>query len=82
MTPERQKQYDQFFEVFTMPGWELFIREVESHNKPIVENTVFEVGTIEQLYQNKGMAMVYNYIIKFQEIIEEMYKNELEEEHE
>lgn len=79
MTPERQKQYDQFFEVFTMPGWELFIKEIESHSEPLVKNAVFDITTVEQLYQNKGMAIVYNYITKFEEIIRNMYDEELKD---
>ena len=47
-----KEQFEAILDVFTMPGWELILEDINKRDDAI--NNIDDVFTVEQLYKRKG----------------------------
>ena len=76
MSPEDQKDFEDLFDMFNSPGWDLLAEELRE-NLTDVQN-IMNSTSLEDLFTNQGKASVMQYIVNLPEITEEMYRQALE----
>ncbi len=76
MTPEDNKYYEAFFDLFNTDGWKQFVEEVtEAHSAYQIEN----LNSEKELFFAKGERSTLQRIINFENGIEAAYASITEE---
>lgn len=77
MTPEVEKYYETYFDLFATDGWKQYIKQVgEEKDNFVIENVQDE----KDLYITQGKLLVINNILNFESIIRNSYENIQEDE--
>ncbi len=66
MTPEEQKYYDNYLDLFAKEGWKQFLEDVLKESEKL---TIEKAETLEHLYFFKGQVYVLNNLMNFEEMI-------------
>lgn len=77
MTPDVQKYYEDYFELFSTDGWKQLMQDVEGNKE------TFKIESIENnesLKNIQGQLYVLNMLLGFESMIRTSYENILEEE--
>jgi hypothetical protein len=70
MTPEEERYYDNYFDLFSSDGWKQLVEEVkEIHSSYVLES----LNSIEELYKAKGEREILSRILSFENGIEAAY---------
>lgn len=72
MTPETQKYYEELFNTFNTPGWELILQKF-TDLKVQYESSGWGLPT-EELAVNKGRMDILLWLVNFQKSHEEAYE--------
>lgn len=72
-----QKQFDDYFDLFSRPGWKLLVEDLEG----MVENldSLEYVDTLEKLQFHKGQLTILRRIIGMKQAMEAAYEDFTEE---
>lgn len=77
MTPEVEKYYENYFDLFTTNGWKQYVEQVEAEK----DNFSLEgVKDDKDLYAKQGQLYVINNILNFESMIRTAYDNLKEDE--
>lgn len=81
MSPEDQVYYENYFDLFGESGWRTLVEDLKEMRNYLLE-TIVHNNNSEDIYITKGKIQALDYIIHFQELVENQYKSVLEEEKE
>jgi len=77
MTPEVEKYYENYFDLFTTDGWKQYVEQVEAEK----DNFSLEgVKDDKDLYAKQGQLYVINNILNFESMIRTAYDSLKEDE--
>ena len=71
MSPEDSKMFDDYFDLFSRPGWARIIEDLNTNVKNI--ETVYNIKDLEGLWYSKGKLDALNNLITFRDTIELLY---------
>lgn len=77
MTPEDQKHYENYFELFASDGWKQIVEMAETEKE---QYTISNLEGLDQLRYAQGMISVLDNIINFEDIIRRNYDKIIEDE--
>ena len=81
MSPEQQKYYDTYFDLFLSDGWKQFIKEVDEVHKYAIESTHL-LEDSNEFFERKGNIFSYGFILNLPNNIKARYELETEEDQE
>jgi hypothetical protein len=81
MSPEIQKYFDTYFELFSSDGWKTLVKDLEDVTKQAVDSTHL-LEKSEQFFERKGTIHAYKYILNLPTIVEANYEDLVEQEKE
>lgn len=76
MTPETQKYYDNFFELFASDGWKQLTEELKENAINI--NNASAISTLEDLHFRKGQLNMLGSIVNLPETLEATLRDQQE----
>jgi len=77
MTPEVEKYYENYFDLFTTDGWKQYVEQVEAEKDNfLIEN----IKDDRDLYAKQGQLYVINNILNFESMIRNAYDSIQEDE--
>jgi hypothetical protein len=68
MSPEDQKVYETYLDLFIHPGWTQLMEDLKELREPVTD--LRYTRDLEDLYTNKGKLEVLDYLINFSSILE------------
>lgn len=71
--PEVQKQFDDYFTLFSMPGWALLMEDLESMIKGL--DSIDYVANLEELHYKKGQLAILKRMVGFRNAMETAYED-------
>lgn len=72
MTPELEKYYENFFDMFNTEGWKQLMEEVDtSIDSFIIEN----INTEKELFLVRGQLVQLNFLKNLQAVVEQTYED-------
>lgn len=74
MSPEEQKAYEDYLDLFLHPGWKNLIEDLEAFRAPIED--LRYTNTVEDLHANKGKLQVLDYIITLPDMIDNIFADQ------
>lgn len=72
MTPENQKYYENYFDLFNTDGWSQLMEQIQ------VDRDNFQIEAIEDektLFQTQGQLYVLNTLISMEDMVRAAYDN-------
>jgi hypothetical protein len=71
--PDVQKQFEDFFDLFSRPGWTLLVEDLES----MIENldSLEYVDSLEKLQYHKGQLTILRRIVGMKQAMEAAYED-------
>ena len=72
MTPENQKYYENYFDLFNTDGWSQLMEQIK------VDRDNFQIEAIENektLFQTQGQLYVLNTLINMEDMVRATYDN-------
>jgi hypothetical protein len=72
MTPENQKYYENYFDLFNTDGWSQLMEQIQ------VDRDNFQIEAIEDektLFQTQGQLYVLNTLINMEDMVRAAYDN-------
>ena len=72
MTPENQKYYENYFDLFNTDGWTQLMEQIQ------VDRDNFQIEAIENektLFQTQGQLYVLNTLINMEDMVRATYDN-------
>lgn len=78
MDKDLQKYYEQYFDLFSSPGWKQYIKDVED-NRTLMSD-VLSIKDGNDLYYRKGTLETLDRILNFEFAIEAAYEEAQDEE--
>lgn len=78
MSPELQKYYDKYFDLFASEGWKQFIEDVKKESD-IARRSAGYLGTTDEFLVRKGEIHMYDWIENLPIIVDNSYKNAMED---
>lgn len=79
MTPELEKYYDRYFDLFTTDGWKQFLEDISNSAQTFDVRTVADEGALRFV---QGQLMVMDKILNWEASVEVAYNQNTEEENE
>lgn len=73
MSPEDQKMFDDYFDLFCLDGWKRLEEDLTASTKSL--ETVYNVKDMESLWHAKGKLEALNNLITFRDTINLMYED-------
>ena len=70
--PEVQKQFDDYFDLFSRPGWKLLVEDLEEIVKTL--DSLDYVDSMEKLQYNKGQLEILKRLINMKNTMEIAYE--------
>lgn len=77
MTPELQKYYETYFDLFTTDGWKQFVEDMTDSSKNFDLRTVADEGSLKFC---QGQLLVLDTILNWEAAVETAYTQLKEEE--
>jgi hypothetical protein len=71
MTPEEQKHYNNYFDLFSSEGWKQLLEELKAREQSY---DLSHVNNVETLWQFKGELGVIRMLLNFESFIESAYE--------
>lgn len=72
MSPEDQKMFDDYFDLFAREGWERLEKDLETNLKEV--ETIHGVNSLEELYKRKGKLEALHNLVTFRSTVELLYE--------
>ena len=79
MSPEVQKYYETYFDLFSTDGWKQFIKDMEDIHKQAIESA-YLLNSSDDFFERKGNIHTYNYILNLEGIVDTNHQSILKEE--
>ena len=70
--PDVQQQYDDYFDLFSRPGWKLLVEDLEDSIKSL--DSLEYVETLEKLHNHKGQLTILRRISNMKNTMELAYE--------
>lgn len=67
-----EKQYEEYFDLFSRTGWELLMEDIDSMIESL--DSLDYVSSLEELHNHKGQLTILKRIRGFQQAIEAAYE--------
>lgn len=77
MTPEEQKVYDEFTDMFQTKGWKKYIERVDNMREQILKSAPFKIETEFQAGEMRGSINAFDATLTLQATIENMVNEEV-----
>lgn len=77
MSPEDQKMYEDYFDMFTHPAWTNFEDDVEEVMREV--SNLAGIQSAEDFWKAKGKLETFNMILNFKHMLEMAYEQANEE---
>lgn len=71
--PDVQKQFDDYFDLFSRPGWALLMEDLEGMVKGL--DSIEYVANLEELHYNKGQLAILKRMVGFRNAMEAAYED-------
>jgi len=71
MDPNTSKYFDNYYDLFSHPGWKQLIDNLKANLK--VAEDISYLKTLENLYEAKGAKKVLEQIINYKDLIDQEY---------
>lgn len=81
MSPEDQKYFDTYFDLFSTDSWKQFIKDL-NQLEDNARNSMCDLSNEQSMFIRKGNIQIYSYINNLPTLVEHNYKAQLENENE
>lgn len=71
--PDVQKQFDDYFDLFSRPGWALLMEDLEGMVKGL--DSIEYVANLEELHYKKGQLAILKRMVGFRNAMEAAYED-------
>ena len=71
MSPDEKKVFDDYFELFSTPGWDRLMRELQDNAN--VMGDVRYCKTLDEMRLNQGKLIVTDYMLNLKEMMQRAY---------
>lgn len=78
MSPEDQKYFDTYFDLFSSDGWKQLIEDL-NQLEDTARNSMCDLSDEQSMFVRKGNIQIYSYINNLPILIEHNYKAQTEE---
>ena len=72
MSPEDQQMFDDYFDLFSRPGWAELEKDLSTNIQST--ETIYNVKDLESLWHTKGKLEALNYLATFRETVTLLYE--------
>jgi len=76
MTPEAQKIYETFDDLFLEEGWKLFQKEIANRIELINKTVYDDCDTSQKWFEKRGQIAVLSWINNFEEVVKASRREE------
>lgn len=80
MTPELEKYYNTYFDLFRSEGWKQLIEELTQNAVNI--NSVEATKDVDDMYFRKGQLNVLGHLVNFESVINNAFEDQSKEQEE
>jgi len=80
MTPELEKYYNTYFDLFRSEGWKQLIEELTQN--AVVINSVEATKDVDDMYFRKGQLNVLAHVINFETAVNNAFEDQSKEQEE
>jgi hypothetical protein len=78
MTPDEQKYYDEYLEMFCTEGWRQFVNDLQGSIEDLERNAIASLRDEQSLYRLKGRLEALTQMRNFEDSIKASYESEQE----